>query len=297
MKLLESFTNTKYNILKNKPSNVLKRIKMLISDFNPNRNGRVYSKELWEKAINSEYIKEMIDSHSLFGELNHPMGEEEDRLEIDLTKVSHAINNIWVDSEGVWGELDILPTPNGKIVNELIDYGSNIGISSRACGSLDSYGNVDPNDFQIYTWDIVARPSVENARFDQLMFESENIKPKVKKEIKNVLSSYTEDIKRDNLYTQEELKESVIGNITETILKESESIYKIDQEAMMKFYNDYKDEFDGLGDLRSSIDFILGVYEEEGKDGVIAWFRDGIDSDYAKGFLNILPNLKSKFYR
>lgn len=220
MKLIESLNNTKFNILKEKPANVLKRIVMLISDFNSNRNGRVYSRELWEKAIQSDYVKEMINTHSLLGELNHPMGQEEDRLEIDLTKVSHAINNIWIDDQGVWGEIDILPTPNGKIVNELIDYGTNIGISSRACGSVMANGEVDPNDFQLFTWDIVARPSVANARFDQLMFESENIKSGEKRKIKSVINEYAESRKlEEEFFSKDELRKAIINESVESLLE------------------------------------------------------------------------------
>lgn len=220
MKLIESLSNTKFNILKEKPANVLKRIVMLISDFNSNRNGRVYSRDLWEKAIRSDYVKEMINTHSLLGELNHPMGEEEDRLEIDLTKVSHAINNIWIDDQGVWGEIDILPTPNGKIVNELIDYGTNIGISSRACGSVMPNGEVDPNDFQLFTWDIVARPSVANARFDQLMFESENIKSGEKKKIKSVINEYAESRKlEDDFFSKDDLRKAIVKESVDSLLE------------------------------------------------------------------------------
>ena len=51
-----------------KPKGILKRIKGIVADFNPNRNGRVYPRELWERVINSEYVKEMMESKCLFGE-------------------------------------------------------------------------------------------------------------------------------------------------------------------------------------------------------------------------------------
>lgn len=55
-----------------KPKGVLKRITGIVADFKPNRNGRIYSRELWEKVINSEYVQEMMKSRCLFGENNHP---------------------------------------------------------------------------------------------------------------------------------------------------------------------------------------------------------------------------------
>lgn len=65
-----------------KPRGILKRITGVVADFKPNRNGRVYPRELWEKVINSEYTQEMMNSKCLFGEANHPLTD--DRVEIDL---------------------------------------------------------------------------------------------------------------------------------------------------------------------------------------------------------------------
>ena len=109
--LVES-TKSKFQVLAQKPANVLKRIKGVLSDFGSNRNGRIYPRELWENVINSDYVKEMINSHGLVGELDHP----EERLEISLQEVSHVINDMWIEGDQVMGIIDILPTPNGKIV-------------------------------------------------------------------------------------------------------------------------------------------------------------------------------------
>ena len=140
--LVES-TKSKFQVLAQKPANVLKRIKGVLSDFGSNRNGRIYTRELWENVINSDYVKEMINSHGLVGELDHP----EERLEISLQEVSHVINDMWIEGDQVMGIIDILPTPNGKIVNELLDYGTDIGISSRGAGSVGEGNIVDP-DYQ-----------------------------------------------------------------------------------------------------------------------------------------------------
>ena len=93
----------------------------------------------------------MINSHGLVGELDHP----EERLEISLQEVSHVINDMWIEGDQVMGIIDILPTPNGKIVNELLDYGTDIGISSRGAGSVGAGNVVDP-DYQFITFDVYA---------------------------------------------------------------------------------------------------------------------------------------------
>ena len=91
-KVLMESTKSKFKVLDKKPANVLKRIQGVLSDFKSNRNGRIYPRELWENVLNSDYVKEMIESHGLVGELDHP----EERLEISLQNVSHVINDMWI---------------------------------------------------------------------------------------------------------------------------------------------------------------------------------------------------------
>ena len=70
--ILTESTKSKFKVLEHKPKNVLKRIQGVLSDFKSNRNGRIYPRELWENVLNSDYVKEMIESHGLVGELDHP---------------------------------------------------------------------------------------------------------------------------------------------------------------------------------------------------------------------------------
>ena len=190
--LLES-TKSKFKVLEHKPANVLKRIQGVLSDFKSNRNGRIYPRELWENVLNSDYVKEMIESHGLVGELDHP----EERLEISLQNVSHVINDMWIEGDQVVGTIDILPTPSGKIVSELLDYGTDIGISSRGAGSVGPNNVVDP-DYQFVTFDFVARPSCEAARLNMIV---ESVQPEIDNnsddKVKNILEGYRTSLKED----------------------------------------------------------------------------------------------------
>ena len=190
--LLES-TKSKFKVLEHKPKNVLKRIQGVLSDFKSNRNGRIYPRELWENVLNSDYVKEMIESHGLVGELDHP----EERLEISLQNVSHVINDMWIEGDQVVGTIDILPTPSGKIVSELLDYGTDIGISSRGAGSVGPNNVVDP-DYQFVTFDFVARPSCEAARLNMIV---ESVQPEIDTnsddKVKNILEGYKTSLKED----------------------------------------------------------------------------------------------------
>ena len=193
--ILTEQINSSFKILKDKPANVLKRIKGVVSDNKSNRNGRIYPIELWKNVVNSDYVKEMIDNHSLFGEADHP----ETRLEISLQNVSHAINDLWIDGDKVMAIIDILPTPMGKILSELLDYGTNLGISSRGAGTVLSDNTVDPDDYQFVTFDFVARPSCEAARLNTIL-ESATIEAKNTKddEINNLLESYKSGLKESD---------------------------------------------------------------------------------------------------
>ena len=198
--LVES-TKSKFQVLAQKPANVLKRIKGVLSDFGSNRNGRIYPRELWENVINSDYVKEMINSHGLVGELDHP----EERLEISLQEVSHVINDMWIEGDQVMGIIDILPTPNGKIVNELLDYGTDIGISSRGAGSVGAGNVVDP-DYQFITFDFVARPSCEAARLNTIL---EGVKVDLAtnsdEKVNAVLESYKDELNESQSQEIEEV--------------------------------------------------------------------------------------------
>lgn len=145
----------------------------------------------------------------------------EERLEVDLANVSHAINDMWIEEDGVYGTVDILPTPQGQIINSLIEYGSEIGISSRGSGSV--IGNeVDPDDYMFITFDIVMRPSVQAARLDLRMVESENIDVNAVKGILNEYSSSVENKSNKVEYLDEGIKQSLINDsikrLVETML-------------------------------------------------------------------------------
>lgn len=200
--ILTESTKSKFKVLEHKPANVLKRIQGVLSDFKSNRNGRIYPRELWENVLNSDYVKEMIESHGLVGELDHP----EERLEISLQNVSHVINDMWIEGDQVMGTIDILPTPSGKIVSELLDYGTDIGISSRGAGSVGAGNIVDP-DYQFVTFDFVARPSCEAARLNMIV---EGVQVEIDNnsdaKVNNILENYKQGLKEDTKTTESDFE-------------------------------------------------------------------------------------------
>ena len=125
------------------------------------RNGRGYNKELWERALADEIFKEKLATKSLFLELGHPA----DREETDMTCVCACIPEMpKIVNDDLYAYVDILDTPNGKLLKTLCDYGFVPGISSRGSGDIMANDEVDPETFFLETWDIVQLPAVKKAR-------------------------------------------------------------------------------------------------------------------------------------
>jgi hypothetical protein len=121
-----------------------------------NANERVYPTREIARAVNT--INEQIKiGQSVLGEVDHP-----DDLKINLDRVSHMIQNMWMDGDDGYGKLKILPTPMGQLVKTMLDAGVKLGVSSRGSGNVNDHtGHV--SDFEIVTVDVVAQPSAPNA--------------------------------------------------------------------------------------------------------------------------------------
>ena len=139
------------------------------------RNGRKYNKELWIKALNDEIFQEKIANKSLFLELGHPA----DREETDMSCVCACIPEMpKIVNDDLYAYVDILDTPNGRLLKTFCDYGFIPGISSRGSGDIMANDEVDPETFFLETWDIVQLPAVKKARLT--MCESLNNKKSLK---------------------------------------------------------------------------------------------------------------------
>ena len=120
-----------------------------------NANQRVYPVSEISKAV-EEVQKKISDGFPVLGECDHPP-----ELTVNVDRVSHIIENMWMDGPNGFGKLKIVPTPMGNIIRTLIESGATLGVSSRGSGEVDGQGNV--SNFQIVTVDIVAQPSAPDA--------------------------------------------------------------------------------------------------------------------------------------
>ena len=116
-----------------------------------NGNGRYYSKGLWDREMDK--YSELIEQRRSMGELDHPESSV-----VNLKNVSHLISEYWWDGDNVMGKIEILPTPSGNILKELIKSGVTVGVSSRGMGSLEEnrMGVLEvQDDFELLCWDFV----------------------------------------------------------------------------------------------------------------------------------------------
>lgn len=139
-----------------------------------NRNGRIYPKAIMEKALN-EYTSNYVGRGKAYGELNHPKGPH-----IDLERACILIKELDMQKDGiVWGKARVTETPVGQIVKGLMESGANLGVSSRALGSLKEStqhkGVMEvQSDFNIRTAaDVVADPSAPSAFVKGIMENAE----------------------------------------------------------------------------------------------------------------------------
>lgn len=125
-----------------------------------NRNGRRYSRNIMEKEV-ARYNREIIEKNRAFGELGHPSGPS-----INLDRVSHIITELRQDGNNFIGKAKITDTPMGHIARGIMESGGQLGVSSRAMGSLKEENGVMvvQSDLRISTAaDIVADPSAPDA--------------------------------------------------------------------------------------------------------------------------------------
>jgi hypothetical protein len=120
-----------------------------------NANQRVYPVKEIKRAVESVQAK-IKEGFPVLGECDHPP-----ELTVNVDRVSHIIENMWMDGPNGFGKLKIVPTPMGNIIRTLIESGATLGVSSRGSGEVDHSGNV--SNYEIITVDIVAQPSAPDA--------------------------------------------------------------------------------------------------------------------------------------
>ena len=221
------------------------------------RNGRYYNKQLWEKALSDEIFLEKVANKSLFLELEHPV----DRDTIDMKLACACIPEVpKIIGDDLYAVIDILDTPNGKLLKTFIDYGFVPGISSRGSGDVDANNEVDPETFFLETWDIVSLPAVKKARLNVC----ESFDPKQQKLQHALLEAYNASSDEDKKIMKTTL-ENLNVNLTESpVTKEINGAKCIFANNIDDVPEDTDFEFESL--VKEDLEVTLYVYDKDGNE-------------------------------
>jgi|TARA_Y100000296_G_scaffold10780_2_gene12503 hypothetical protein len=123
-----------------------------------NGNGRIYRRDILEREMKN--FQKQINERRSVGELDHP----EDSV-INLKNTSHIITEAWWDGDAVMGKVQLLNTPSGQILKNLVQDNVALGLSSRGLGTVSETNEATQvnDDFQLICFDVVSEPSTPGA--------------------------------------------------------------------------------------------------------------------------------------
>ena len=126
-----------------------------------NQNGRVYPKPILMREVDN-YKNIQVSERRALGELDHPESSV-----VNLGNASHNVLDVWWKGDDVVGKVEVLSTPAGNILKELLKSGIKLGISSRGLGSVKEIRENNTvevqDDFELVCWDFVSNPSTHGA--------------------------------------------------------------------------------------------------------------------------------------
>ena len=149
-----------------------------------NQNGRVYPVDILKREA-EKYMDNFVKQRRAMGELDHPESSV-----VNLKNVSHNIIDMGWDNKDLVGTVEILPTPSGNILKDLLKAGILLGISSRGLGSVkkDMRENADvvQDDFDLIAFDFVSNPSTQGAFMNPQGKINENVETRIINPFSNV---------------------------------------------------------------------------------------------------------------
>ena len=150
-----------------------------------NQNGRVYSKDILVREA-KKYVDEFVKRGNAFGELDHPESPV-----VSLKNASHIVKELYWKGDDLMGKVELLNTPAGNIVKEIIKAGHTIGISSRGTGSVKQTNEgqleVQP-DFELVCWDFVSNPSTHGAFMNPISLQEGKVKVSKFAKVDNIIN-------------------------------------------------------------------------------------------------------------
>lgn len=138
------------------------------------RNGRLYESSHWGRVLSNPQLQERIAGRKFFGMISHE-NKRIDDTNFKAGEISHICSLLEVrnDANGkpfLYGELEILDTPAGRILKAMYEGGAGLYVSTRAAGKLlesrdgKPYKIVDSSSYYIDSIDFVLNPGFLKAK-------------------------------------------------------------------------------------------------------------------------------------
>lgn len=162
----------------------------------PNKNRRIYSRSILDREASKlmEGVRKS-GNRGIIGELDHPESSV-----VNLKNACLGVLDIKWKGNDQLGDVEVLNTPSGNILKEILLAGYIPGISSRGMGSVEStiYEEEEDvvevqDDFELLTWDAVSDPSTHNAYFKEIR-EGRNLEENFNRNPNNKINSLIQEI-------------------------------------------------------------------------------------------------------
>lgn len=123
-------------------------------------SGNKYPKNVVEKAV-KELNKQLKEGKSFYGRLIGDVNHSDDSLTGKSTTISHKVNSVEVKDNGtVFAEIELLPTMDGIIVENVVKSINDIPFRAVARGIGDLNGYKEVLDFKITSVDIIPENTI-----------------------------------------------------------------------------------------------------------------------------------------
>lgn len=112
----------------------------------PNMNGRIYNHQsISESALE---LKHKINTNTILGELDNQR-----TITVDLDKVCCKTIDIDINVDNIEATVEILPSTSGRILQEMIDEGTEFYLAARGTGQIDHDGVI--SNYELVTVDVM----------------------------------------------------------------------------------------------------------------------------------------------
>ena len=137
------------------------------------RNNRIYDEDHYDYLLEDTNLQNRIHSRGMLGTIGHHQKKVDDE---DLAKgtVSHVVTDVHIvecedGSRALYGEIEILDTPAGRLLKSYYEQGIPLYVSTRGGGKLlpvvgESYKRVDKTHYFLETFDFVKEPGFLQAK-------------------------------------------------------------------------------------------------------------------------------------